>query len=100
MDPVLPSGIEEYLADTQYKVETEGGSGNWMHFPSIKRVTTAYILDLENRKVSKCLSALYYIFHVRSKLLLGYKKRGFAQGVSVEVPITFRLDEPTEWLDV
>jgi hypothetical protein len=100
MDPVLPPGIEDYLVDTQYKVETEGGSGNWMHFPSVKRVTTAYILDLENRKVSKCLRALYYVSYVRSKLLLGYKKRGFAQGVSVGVPVTFHLNEPTEWFDV
>lgn len=64
MDPVIPPGIEEYLTDTQYKLEVEGGSGDWMQFPSVKRFTNAFILNLEERK-----------------LLLGYKKRGFAQGV-------------------
>jgi hypothetical protein len=52
MDPIIPPGIEEYLTGTQYNVEVESGSGDWMQFPTVRYFTNAFILDFENKKVS------------------------------------------------
>ncbi|KAG8823909.1 hypothetical protein FRC19_002882 [Serendipita sp. 401] len=64
MESQVPPGLESLLDGLNFTVVEEGGSGNWTEYSASKRFTNAFLVD-----------------EGANKILLGYKKRGFAQGI-------------------
>lgn len=80
----VPSGLQAFSQNRKFAVKIQGGLNDWMEYPSVKKFTNAFIIDKKNNKVRRppLYSGLFLTCDYWLQILLGYKKRGFAQGVS------------------